>query len=565
MFANANIVWISMFLNMALFLVIGVGLVIINSIFRKIPGVQLAVFIFTLLSVIDWVGLVFYESLYKWALLILASGIAAVVTRQFKKNSVKWMGFLGGNLKLALGLPVLIFLCFRTGEWLQEKISQARLPAMSDKPPNVLLIVVDTLRGDHVSSNGYYLPTTPNLDRFAENGVSFENAFSTSSYSLTSHVSLMTGKNVYEHGIEWEESKGLASKPYPTIAETMRKLGYSTGGFSANTYWVSREQGFNRGFIHFEDFYQTIGDVLTGPFFGRLIKQQLFSRIDRSDIPGRRSAADINKSVFNWIEDTDKEERPFFAFINYMDVHDPYLPPQPYRSMFSNQKYLGGLLNTEFGRTDPTLTSDQLQSEVEAYDGSIAYADHQIGELVAEIEQQSDRNLLVIVTSDHGEAFGEHGTYLHSLSLYREEIHVPLIVYLPDVVPSKTRISQPVSIISIPATILELIGHKEFASNYGRSLTELWNDKTASASWPDPLAEMAQQDWKPKRSPVYAGWIKSLINPKWQYIEYEKLDPELFGLREDPLQRHNLAMESAYRRILIEFQTRLHSLVMANN
>jgi arylsulfatase A-like enzyme len=561
MFANEQIVWIASFFNLGLFLVIGIGLVLITGVFRNLPGVMIAIFTFVFLTIIDWIGLVFYDRFYKWALVIFAAGIAVVVVRSFNNNPSGWKGFFRRSLPLALGLSVLVFLGFQGGEWFQEQIAQSKIPPAAQGVPNVLLVVLDTVRSDHVSSNGYYRQTTPHLDQIANQGVSFENAYSTSSYSLPSHASLMTGKNVFEHGIEWETSKALAKKPYPTIAESMRNLGYRTGGFSANIFWVSREQGFNRGFLHYEDFYQTLEDMLSGPFFSRVYKKLFYSKLMGVDVPGRRYSPDINKSVLNWVKKDSK--KPFFVFVNYMDAHDPYLPPEPYRSMFSNQENPGGILNTEFGRIDPKLSPDQAQAEMDAYDGAIAYVDQHLGELVTGLEQQSGGNLLVVITSDHGEAFGEHGTYLHSLSLYREEIGVPLVFYAPGKVPAGVRIDQPVSIISVPATILDIVGDSKSASKYGRSLVELLKNPGTAATWPEPLAELAQQDWKPDRSPVHKGWIKSLISPIWQYIEYENLEPELFGLKDDPYLINNLAKRDEFAVIIAGFKARLKNLLQS--
>ena len=118
---------------------------------------------------------------------------------------------------------------------------------------NVIIISVDTLRADHLSSYGYQRQTSPNIDRIGEEGVIFKNAYSTSSYTLPSHVSLMTGQYNYQHGSEWDTFDALRDNPVPTLAEVLQSEGYRTAGFSANLFWVTSEQGFDRGFMHFED------------------------------------------------------------------------------------------------------------------------------------------------------------------------------------------------------------------------------------------------------------------------------------------------------------------------
>lgn len=562
-FANEQLLWIAPLFDLVLFLLIGFGIILLGLIFRKIPIQAIAVFIFSFLVVLDWIGLVFYERLYPWAIVIFAVGLAITVLRGYRRRPVNWMSFWKKSLPYGLGLVLCLLLIVRGGNWLKEQVITANLPSAPSGAPNVLFVVVDTLRSDHLSSNGYPRETSPNLDRLAATGTSFTHAYSTSSYSLTSHVSLMTGKNNFEHGIEWDNPTALKAASFPTIAEVMKKNGYRTGGFSANNFWVTKEEGFDRGFIHFEDFFQTPGEYLIRPFFGRVF-DKIYHRIFKySDFIGRRSAADETQSVINWIGQ--KPENPFFVFVNYIDTHDPYLPPQPYRSMFSTQANPGGILNNELGRKDPQLTPEQAQGEIDAYDGAINYVDKNIGDLVREAEIATGGNLLVIITSDHGEGFNEHNTYLHGRSLYREEIQVPLIINSPAGIPANQKIDQPVSLISIPATILDIVGIEPPKEFTGKPLSDLWNTQAVPSGWDDPLAEIAQHDWDPEKSPVFFGWIKSLINPAWQYIEYENKNPEIFSVQDDPNQTLNLAGESEMSSILKQFQEKMTSLLQGSN
>lgn len=558
-YTNVQILWIAPVVNFLLFLVLGSGLWIGSRIFPKLPWLVLAVFVFSILTILDWLGVILLEKLYRWALILLSTGLAVVITRKIASRLETWLIFSRRGLPWLIGIVLLVAAGLNLSANLVEKRAVDSLPASEPGAPNVLLIVVDTLRSDHLSSNGYQRQTTPNLDTLAAQGVSFQNAFSTSSYSLPSHVSLLTGKNIYEHAIEWDRPKALIDEPIPTLPEMLQNLGYRTGGFSANLFWVTREQGFDRGFIYFEDYYENLADIMIRPFFSRILKNVWYSVNPFSDILGRRYAEEINHSVLKWV--AKDPGKPFFIFINYLDAHDPYLPPQPYRSMFSEQENPGGILNNDLGRQDPNLSPEELQSEIDAYDGAIAYVDEQLGKLVRQLEDQTNGNLLVLVTSDHGEAFGEHGVYLHGMSLYREEVHVPLVIYGPERVPSGLIIQQPVSIISIPSTVIQLVSEKDAEPFSAPSLSELWSASGKILDWPDPLLELAMQDWKPARAPVTKGWIKSVVSPEWQFIAHEVLDPEIYDISKDLLQANNLAEQPGMAQIVETFRAQITQIV----
>lgn len=558
-FASAEIIWIASIFNLVLFIIIGLALAIVGKISKNIPVLAIAILLFGFLTALDWIGLIFFERLYKWAQLIFAIGIGVALLRSYNGQPVKWMAFWNRSLPYLVGITLLFFVGFRLIPRLQEEITESNLAPARTTAPNILLIVIDTLRSDHVSGNGYPRNTTPNIDQLAEQGVSFNQAFSTSSYSLPSHVSLLTGMNVNEHDIEWDTPKALGSNSLPTLAEALRDAGYRTGGFSANLFWVTTEQGFNRGFLHFEDYFQTLGEFLVRPFFGKVISSFYYSIFKYSDIIGRRYAPDINRSVISWANR--ETDHPFFVFINYLDAHDPYLPPQPYRSQFSEFDNPGGLLNNDLGRIDLELTDDELKGEIDAYDGAIAFVDKHIGELVRTLKVGTSRPLMVIITSDHGEAFGEHDLYLHGKSLYREEIQVPLIMYYPSIIPADTRIDLPVSITSLPSTIMDLANLESQNKFPGTSLVQVWESRENVKNWSSPLVEIKQQDWVPERAPVHKGWLKSIISSGWQYIEHEVGQPELYNLQDDPAEANNLASNISLAPVVEKFTSEISYLL----
>ena len=452
-----------------------------------------------------------------------------------RREFLQRLAIIGGGS--ALGLTLLGDLA--CGSLASQPLTEPTATLAPPDTPNILLIVIDTLRSDHLSSYGYERSTSPTIDRLAAQGVLFENTFSTSPYTTPSHASLLTGRYPHEHGTQWITRRPILDDRYPTLPEALKAKGYRTAAFSANRFWFTREQGFGRGFIHFEDNFHSLGDMAVRTVYGRKFEESILRRLFE-DYPWRKQARDINNSVLHWLQRN--PEKPFFAFLNYFDVHDPYFPPQPYRSEFSALENPGGIVNSYQNRFNPQLTPQELQYEIDAYDGAISYVDDHIAQLLVEIKHLGlGDNLLVIITSDHGEAFGEHGTVLHPNSVYREEIQVPLILWHPGAISAGGRISPPVTNAALPATIIDLISQGEQNPFPIQSLTPLWKDLKAHPESPLPLAEMEHWPWMPEKSPSSHGAMTSLISSEYHYIEHETLGTELYEWQKDPLESHNLA------------------------
>ena len=415
---------------------------------------------------------------------------------------------------------------------------------------------MDTLRADHLSSYGYERDTSPFIDQLAEQGVRFEHAISPSSWTQPSHASLLTGRYTYEHLAETRPLDGT----YPTIGEVMQANGYRTGAFSANTLFFTRRQGFGRGFLHFEDNYHSVQDALfNSSVYGFLIDfYGLRKVLNYEGVPTRRYADDINRSTLNWI-DRDNDA-PFFVFMNYFDVHDPYTPPEPYRSKYSSVPNPGGLINGFIDRYHPDLSPEQLQSEIDAYDGAISYVDDQIKDLFGELEKRNLlENTIVVILSDHGESLGEHGLLQHSASLYFQEIHVPLIIWGPNFVEAEKVIDTPVTIAALPATILSMIDVSE-DSFPGPPLTLLMSDDVPT-DWPDPLAEVAQFEGAAEQNPTTHGEMKSVVGADLQYIVHEVFGEELYDWRVDPQETNNLIDDPTSTPVVNSFREYLENLI----
>jgi len=550
-----EIVWIAAFFNA---LALATAALVLGAIAARTGSTRFrsfAVFSLAIVAVLPCLALGLKEWMKPYAILILTVGLATAFTRWFDRHPDRRLALFRRSLPWVAALTVLIFAAMQGGFWMTERMAVRNLPAPDPGAPNILVIVIDALRADHLSSYGYSRATSPNIDRLAAEGVLFERAFSTASYTLPSHASILTGLYPRQHGVEWLTSKAISNPAFPTLGEVLQRRGYRTAAFSGNTFWFAREHGFGRGFHHFEDYFHNVTDMFMRTSYGRMLTRFVMPRLGYDDIAARKHATDTNPAVLSWLGKDDAN--PFFVFINYMDVHDPYLPPQPYRSKFSKNPEPGGLINWQL-HMPSNLTADQLQSETDAYDGAIAYVDDQIDVLLKGLQQrQSSRPLLVVITSDHGEEFKEHGNLAHGHTLYRETIHVPLIFWQPGRVPQGLRVSLPVSNSEIASTITEFLGGSErpFA---GPPLQALWSTK-GTGRWDYPLAELHHRPWAENKYPVHYGSLESVMAPDWHCIQYEPPRLELFDWTNDFAENNNLADKPEMAHALAQCRTRLDS------
>jgi arylsulfatase A-like enzyme len=557
MHVSREILWISPIVDLILFLGLAMGVFVISRLFQRIPAFRVLIFLLTALSAYDF--LTVPDRLYHIASLLLALGIAVSVTRWIGVREAASLRFWKRSTPWIAALLLLVFAGIQGGRYLHEKSMVAKLPAATLGSPNVLVIVVDTLRADHVSSYGYARPTTPEIDALAKQGTLFENAISTCSWSLPSHVSLLTGRYVFEHGVGNVEpmplfgQNGSNFRGFPTVAEELERNGYRTGAFSANRVYFSHSLGFGRGFIHFEDYFNSASDAFVRTLFGREFARIYLSRSDKSlvrrtlrgvgfnaildrDTEGwgshggarsvRKRASVVNEETLRWI-DSDRQ-RPFFAFLNYIDVHNPYGPPA----------------------SSPKPVWD-TGSSIDQYDAGVKYADANIGQLMRELERRGlANNTLVVITSDHGESLGNHGLTYHGAALYWELIHVPLIVWYPGHVPSGLRVSQPVTNSAIPVTIMDLLSSNR-QTFPGPPLSAFWKTREVPRNWPDPLSELPQTEIITPEDRVVEGMIpiatnggmKSLVTPGWHLIVHQKLGEQLYDWVHDPGESTNRVAE----------------------
>jgi arylsulfatase A-like enzyme len=415
----------------------------------------------------------------------------------------------------------------------------------------VLLIVLDTVRADRMSLYGYERDTTPALARLASRAVTFNRARSTAPWTLPSHSSMMTGR--WRH----ELSAGMNAPldhAEPTLAEYLAGRGYATAGFVSNTTYAGAETGLDRGFARFEDHSLSIRDVLWTTGIGRRFLCPLFAPQARCsdghpNDHQRKSAARIRRDFLTWLDGNEGDGRPFFAFLNLFDAHNPYLTPDDFPPRFGIRPESERDLRL-FERwfiTDKTKLSPRDAKLVsDAYDDCLAYLDSQVDGILCDLALRGRlEDTLVIITADHGEHFGEHGLYGHASSLYDQELHVPLLVLLPRAAQAGRSVADPVSLRDLPATVVDVLGLADGSPFPGRSLARFWSenpganiqDEPVLASVDGPVQAAPNQG----RSPVFRGPMKAVASGAQVYIRNGDGREELFDVDADPGQSRDLA------------------------
>jgi arylsulfatase A-like enzyme len=357
--------------------------------------------------------------------------------------------------------------------------------------PNVVFVLVDTLRADHLPFYGYHKETAPFVASLVERGILFERAFASSSWTAPSMASIFTSRNPSAHGVVtgfiafqrlMKENATLSLRAIPghlaTMGETLKRAGYSTFGVADNLN-IGPELGFTRGFDRFETYRY-------------------------------EGAPAVNKKVLEWLPDI-QAAAPYFLYIHYMDPHMPYHRREPWYQEEPGPK--GAARG--------------------AYDSEIRFMDEHLRELAEAFAW--NENTVIVFTSDHGEEFGEHGHMGHGKQLYTESIHVPLLFVLPGY--GKSSIREPVRSIDILPTLSHALGIEPEETWQGRTLLPLISRGVAEDTPPifSELLRISEQN-RPA--------LRSVIDSQLHLIEqgWESGDPEreLYDLEQDFAERHNL-------------------------
>ena len=468
--------------------------------------------------------LLVYRPGSRLVMLILAAGAATQLGVLLQRERIR-RGVLRTGAVLA-GLYVVAAIAIGV------RLRSAQRPpavqvAAADGAPNVLLIILDTVRGASLSAFGGRA-LTPHIDSIAATGVAFDRAISTASWTLPSHASMFTGLWPHEHGADWR--KALDDRA-PTLAEVFSAHGYRTGGFAANLIYVSRAHGLDRGFQVYRDHRRSPGAILRASALGQvLVTAEILRRITGfHDVAGRKPAQLVNREFLEWVGQS--AEQPWFAFLNYYDAHEPYLPNAPYRG-----RYSAGLPARRFDRQRftgvegylsgwETLEPGEVEAERAAYEEVITELDARLGDLFTELRRRGvlDRTL-VVIASDHGEQFGEHEMHSHGNSLLWRSIHVPLVLSWPGHLPTGRR-SEPVSLRDLGATILSLALSDETAFPGNPFL----GPRAPAAQSALVLSELSRGNDAAMRTAAE----QSVVGPDWLYVRTAMGREDAFAITHD--------------------------------
>lgn len=395
--------------------------------------------------------------------------------------------------------------------------------------PNIIVIMIDTLRADHVGAYGYARPTTPHLDQLAAQGVRFANAFSTSSWTSPAVGSLFTGLLPSRHGlVSWQTA---LAEDVPTLAEQLTALGYHAAAFSANFVAVSPIMHLDRGFAEFQALSrETSGAEYSFDFHGHRMRGL--------------DARELTETVETWLAGTEK--RPIFLYVHYLDPHPGYQPPEADARLFATDgsaSQVGATAGdiTELERSGRRLDAADVQHLVDLYDGEIHFTDAEVAGLLDRLKRDGFcENCVVAVLADHGEEFQDHGHFWHSFTLYDEMLHIPLILYAsgPWSLPPRV-VPELVQITDLFPTLIEMAGGTAPTDGDGRSLLPLLRHEaqetraTAVAELdPDPAVEKLVH---PRRHRL------AVRDGKRKVIIPRDGGPELYRIDRDAGERQNVA------------------------
>jgi arylsulfatase A-like enzyme len=482
--------------------------------------------------------LLLYKRIHPIAFVVLAAAIGVEIARRVARNPSRASRMASVAAGIALALLGVLVINRRLWPLLAEARAVAGARVAPSDAPNILLLILDTVRAANLSAYGYHRPTTPALEALARDGVLFEAAFATESWTLPSHASMLTGLWAAETGASYLTP---LHPRHPTLPRILREAGYLTGSFAGNSGWASAEVGIGRDFQHVESYDLSPKHLLWSTSFSQMrLAQELIGgtvSLDGGRIaralgefelrplaprgPGMPVAPDVARRFARW-RDRVGDRHPWFAMLNFFDAHGPYASPL-------TERFNGG------------------RTAMDRYDGAIAYVDSIVGEVIDGLRKRGElERTIVLVTSDHGELFGEHGYEGHGTTLYLPVVHVPLLVRYPLRLGAAARRSDAVSLRDLAATILDLADVSAGHRLPGMSLFDVTRPEATS-----PMFLRAVRGINtPAGWPNAHGDLFGVITDQWHYIRYPDGKEELFAWRRDADERVNLADSASMHEVL---------------
>jgi arylsulfatase A-like enzyme len=514
------------------------------------------------------------SQVYGWAWLVVALGLSARLVPILERHGSAFRRVVLYSAPiLALTLAALAAVPWAADRGQRGRERGRPIPASA---PNILFIVMDTVAADHLDLYGYTRPTSPAIDELARRGCRFDAAIAASSWTLPSHASMFTGRWPHDLSVGWRTPLDAT---WPTVAEFLRDRGYATAGFIANTSYCAADSGLGRGYTVYRDYLfrelspfrmaaivqrsleglQAIGPALGDALDLPWLKAGV-TRVRERFESDRKEASMVNREFLDWLSHRPQPERPYFAFLNYFDAHSPYQlsPRRVHRFGAKPTEEREYRLIQDWWNMDKSRVSPgEFAFVFNTYDDCVASIDEQVGRLFDELGRRGalDRTWVILV-SDHGESFGEHpGVFLHGGSLYQTELHVPLVVVPPPGTRIKPVVAETASLRNLAATIVDLAGCGADSPFPRESLARLWRPSSGppgtGGSGDAALAELIPNETlgpgapEPSRRPWPLAALKA---DGWSFIRREgEGREELYDLREDPREQHDVAASAGSR------------------
>lgn len=457
-----------------------------------------------------------------WLALIIATSLAATfpfvwgAIRLIARRRTAWLP----PILFAVAYVAMMFVVAKRYPELQDATAQPTISTAH--APNVLLITLDTLRVDYLGCYGNEWIDTPNLDALATDAVVFEQAISQAPSTTPSHASIMTSRYPFDHGAE--NGRPIRSG-LVTIADALRARGYQTVAFTSATTTRSFNSGLDQGFDNYVDSLVPWSMLFGRDEFQHLILFHVAGFMQHSQIAGEV----VTHRAVAWLDERDNA--PFFCWLHYFDPHTPYGSPAPFRGMYDDRL-----------QDDNPMLQDRRR-----YAEDVSYVDHQVGVVLEALRSKSQYdNTIIIVTSDHGEAFGEqHGAVVergHGRYLYDTTQHVPLLIK-PVGATQPSRVGAQVELIDLAPTILAELRIEPEPSFVGKTLTDHLH--RASIEPTDHVARsFSVARHVPADNPDAVLFVQQLAmrRPPYKYITIPRLgQSELFNVIDDPGERQNIA------------------------
>lgn len=517
---SQHAVWMSPVANGILFLLVGLLLAAGARAAPALIGPARAVTVLVWLAVLAL--LMVTGRLHLAAAAVLALGLALAIRRALSPGAGELWAWAHRSAPLLAACLLVLGLAVPGVEWWRERRQLALAAAAPGDAPNVLFIVLDTERAASTGLHGASRPNTPFLDALAHQGVWFERAITPHSWTLPSHAAMFTGRHITDLVFDWNTP---LDDRHPTLAEAFARRGYATAGFVANFKYLSDLYGLDRGFGVWKDQPILPGTLVVHSWLARSVVEPIRAWLGNHQLLRRKTADAVNAEFLHWLDR--RPDRPFFAFLNYFDAHDPYLPPEPWNLRYSDTQPLYWI---DQKRRVQDYRPEELTELLTAYEASMAYLDDRLAALHAAIaDRDLDRNTLVVITSDHGEAFGENDQLTHGVDMTLPMTHVPLVLSWPGRLPEGVKVDRPVEVRHLAQTLLDLAGIRDTTLE-GESLRPYW----ATDEGPAGGGRTYSTD----------GWVASLLWDDYQFLLNTNGRERLIHHRSDPLGLVDLAGDS---------------------